>query len=248
MTNRQILATAHWTKMAYFRIIAHTQKTRVQLNMSTDRFNPKWSYDLNQDNAVMVHIDAGKLGTKGRVNQSAQKGSTCHYYTLNYLRPRVGKTVPAGMEEQRKLEVLFSSQRKTYTKLSIERSCELALATYAEAFKLIRSAQITTIGALQQFLLVTLKIFATDNNLKKRLEKDIDRKFTKEHESHLVRFAAELAKTYEYYLAKGYKSEELLDFSKLTTLTQARTFIAYFENCFKELQLDINECYKQFSK
>ncbi|MCE5318159.1 MAG: hypothetical protein LLG04_12470 [Parachlamydia sp.] len=63
--------------------------------------NPKQPYDPNKP--------------RERVPQAAQKGATCWYYAMNFLRPRCGKSSPN--HPMRAAEVKISAIRKMHTKL-----------------------------------------------------------------------------------------------------------------------------------
>ncbi|MCE2983497.1 MAG: hypothetical protein LW832_08020 [Parachlamydia sp.] len=77
------------------------------------------------DNCIIYELPAGKLSPdqpcsldgerRQRVFQPAYKGNTCWYYTLNFLRNRIGKQAPDGFSKERKIEKLCSERRKQQT-------------------------------------------------------------------------------------------------------------------------------------
>lgn len=216
--------------------------------MSGERFISEWKYDVNEPNAIMTHIEAGKLGKNGRVDQAAQKGETCSYYVMNYLRDRIGKVVPAGMEEKRKLESLISKQRKEYTKLTIVRACEWALVSTAAQYINVHRAEHRTIDSIQETLIRTVQVFLADPGFNVFFEQTNGYPFLPEHQEYMKEFIRELKSTYQYYLSKGYPLQELLDIVKLTELKQSKAFISFYEKCFKAHHLDVNELYNMFRK
>lgn len=53
--------------------------------------------------------------TRSRIFQSFYKGNTCWYYAFNFIRMRIGKNPPEGLQEKRKLEERCSQRRKKQT-------------------------------------------------------------------------------------------------------------------------------------
>lgn len=78
------------------------------------------------DNSILYEVAAGKPNPKqkcvvnedqrNRVIQSAYKGNTCWYYTLNFIRKRVGCEPCEELVKEREIEKLCSLRRKAQTK------------------------------------------------------------------------------------------------------------------------------------
>lgn len=78
-----------------------------------------------------IPIKKNYLGNWGFFkNQSAQKGGTCWYYVLNYLRVRYGKEFPKQDYSGRRVEKVFSSHRKQINKIESKEN---------DFFKLVQS-------------------------------------------------------------------------------------------------------------
>lgn len=212
----------------------------------TTRILPEWKYDLDQSDAIMVHIELGKPGPNGRVDQLAQKGETCSYYVMNYLRDRIGKIVPPGLEEKRKLEKIISAQRKEYTKLTIIKACEWIVVNTAAAFLQTYSAEQITIETIRNTLLKTFQFFLKDSGFSTFFEEVNRYPFMPEHKEYMKEFIRKIKETYEHYSAEEYPLTELLDINQLTALKQADAFISFYEKCFVEHGLDINELYNKY--
>ncbi|MGZ6298579.1 MAG: hypothetical protein ACXWM2_04245 [Parachlamydiaceae bacterium] len=79
----------------------------------------------NTSSGVLYEIPAGKPNpkqkcnvgedTRDRVLQSAYKGNTCWYYTLNFLRKRIGNDPPEELRKESEIEKLCSQRRKAQT-------------------------------------------------------------------------------------------------------------------------------------
>lgn len=77
------------------------------------------------DNSVLYEIPAGKPNPRqnctvgedqrDRVMQSAYKSNTCWYYTLNFIRNRIGKAPCEQLSKEREIERLCSLRRKAQT-------------------------------------------------------------------------------------------------------------------------------------
>jgi hypothetical protein len=80
---------------------------------------------VKTDNSILYEIPAGKpnpnqkclLGedTRDRVIQAAYKGNTCWYYTLNFIRLRIGKNPCQELSKEREIEKVCSLRRKAIT-------------------------------------------------------------------------------------------------------------------------------------
>ena len=79
----------------------------------------------NTDHSIVYEIPAGKPNpsqkyslaeeTQDRVYQEAYKGNTCWYYTLNFIRNRIGKVPSDELLKEREIEKLSSVRRKAQT-------------------------------------------------------------------------------------------------------------------------------------
>jgi hypothetical protein len=76
------------------------------------------------DQSILFELPAGKPNLKQkpvegqiqeRVLQSALKGNTCWYYTMNFIRKRIGKVYAENQAEDRRVELLCSLRRKAQT-------------------------------------------------------------------------------------------------------------------------------------
>jgi len=77
------------------------------------------------NNSIIYEIPAGKPDpqqkctvdgdVRDRVMQAASKGNTCWYYTLNFIRRRIGDGLSEDFSEGRKIEKLCSQRRKAQT-------------------------------------------------------------------------------------------------------------------------------------
>lgn len=77
-------------------------------------------------NCILYELPAGKPNkkqpctvgedTRDRVIQSAVKGNACWYYTLNFLRHRIGKNPCEQLVRNREIEIICSSRNKAQIK------------------------------------------------------------------------------------------------------------------------------------
>lgn len=78
----------------------------------------KSNQSVNTD-AVLVDIPFGKHSIAKpdkTIDQKSQKGNTCWYYALGFLRPRYGKDFPDTFAKRR-IEKIFSEHRKNSNKI-----------------------------------------------------------------------------------------------------------------------------------
>ena len=80
----------------------------------------------------------------------------------------------------------------------------------------------------------------------KFFEKNYQQKFADEHKIYMANFISEIKNTYQFCSENEYPKNELLDIKKLTQIKQSRDKISFYERCFKECHVDINELYMQF--
>ncbi len=206
----------------------------------------RYKYQLNTENAVLVELESGKPSANGRVGQAAQKGDTCHYYTMNYLRDRIGKSASPHLENKRALEKLLSKHRKELTKLTIVRACEWSIANTAVVFISQNPEAYKSIDAIQLILAKTFQVLMQDAGFYTHFAHTNGYPLKKEYVPYMMDFIKQIKDTYKNYLAKGYEQERLFDLNYLTDLKQANAFIEFYQNCFKELGLDIEEQYRLY--
>lgn len=72
--------------------------------------------ELGKPNPLARYPGVGVEDIRGRVRQKGQDNGTCWYYTLNYLRRRVGKDPAAQGLEERRLEKIVSKGRKALSR------------------------------------------------------------------------------------------------------------------------------------
>ncbi|MBA2653060.1 MAG: hypothetical protein H0U73_12475 [Tatlockia sp.] len=211
--------------------------------MLESRTFPQWQYDINESDSILVHIDPGKPKQEGRKDQPAQKGNTCHYYVMNYLRDRIGKFASDDMAEKRKIEKLLSNQRKEISKSTIISSYERLLSNTTV---LDHGDEYLTIESIQLALNKTLQNFLMDEGFYKFFERNYQRPFAEEDKVYMANFISEIKNTYQFCSENEYQKNELLDLNKLTQIKQSRDKISFYERCFKEYHVDINEFYMQY--
>jgi hypothetical protein len=93
------------------------QTPSLVMNRSHEHLNQTWPlFEINNENTVLVKISSGKnyiTQPYTHLTQASQKGGTCWYYTLNYLRPRYGKGIDlliAFVNKHQELKTLIADK------------------------------------------------------------------------------------------------------------------------------------------
>ncbi len=93
------------------------------------------NFKVKKQNALLIAMTSGKryLSSPAKIrDQHAQKGLTCNYYVLNFLRQRIGKFPPENLTKERRDEKILSAQRKELTALTLQIRVENELVGFIE--------------------------------------------------------------------------------------------------------------------